>query len=127
MTEAGVNWDDLQVLSKADILYGKIMRTQEWRLLRYLDETLMKLYQKDTAVRYSQYNLSWPLLNRLRWDGRSIKSLGAFMAKKMHISKSTFSTFYFPYILQCLKNKQFDLELDETFGDILEKEMKLIK
>jgi len=99
----------LQVLSEADGLYGKIMRTQEWRLLRYLDEILMKLYQKDTSIRYSQYNLSWPLLNRLRWDGRSIKSLAAIMAKKMHISKSTFSTFYFPYI------------------DILEKEMKLIK
>ena len=117
----------LQVLSEADGLYGKIMRTQEWRLLRYLDEILMKLYQKDTSIRYSQYNLSWPLLNRLRWDGRSIKSLAAIMAKKMHISKSTFSTFYFPYILLCMKNKKLDLELDETFSDILEKEMKLIK
>ena len=117
----------LQVLSEADGLYGKIMRTQEWRLLRYLDEILMKLYQKDTSIRYSQYNLSWPLLNRLRWDGRSIKSLAAIMAKKMHISKSTFSTFYFPYILLCMKNKKFDIELDETFSDILEKEMKLIK
>jgi len=117
----------LQVLSEADGLYGKIMRTQEWRLLRYLDEILMKLYQKDTSIRYSQYNLSWPLLNRLRWDGRSIKSLAAIMAKKMHISKSTFSTFYFPYILLCMKNKKLDLELDETFTDILEKEMKLIK
>ena len=117
----------LQVLSEADVLYGKIMRTQEWRLLRYLDEILMKLYQKDTSIRYSQYNLSWPLLNRLRWDGRSIKSLAAIMAKKMHISKSTFSTFYFPYILLCMKNKKLDLELDETFSDILEKEMKLIK
>ncbi len=117
----------LQVLSEADGLYGKIMRTQKWRLLRYLDEILMKLYQKDTSIRYSQYNLSWPLLNRLRWDGRSIKSLAAIMAKKMHISKSTFSTFYFPYILLCMKNKKLDLELDETFSDILEKEMKLIK
>ena len=117
----------LQVLSEADGLYGKIIRTQEWRLLRYLDEILMKLYQKDTSIRYSQYNLSWPLLNRLRWDGRSIKSLAAIMAKKMHISKSTFSTFYFPYILLCMKNKKLDLELDETFSDILEKEMKLIK
>ena len=117
----------LQVLSEADGLYGKIMRTQEWRLLRYLDEILMKLYQKDTSIRYSQYNLSWPLLNRLRWDGRSIKSLAAIMAKKMHISKSTFSTFNFPYILLCMKNKKLDLELDETFSDILEKEMKLIK
>jgi replication factor C large subunit len=65
----------LPILSEADLLYGKIMRTQEWRLLRYLDEILMKLYQKNSTIRYSQYNLSWPLLNRLRWDGKSIKNL----------------------------------------------------
>jgi hypothetical protein len=29
--------------------------------------------------------------------------------------------------LSCMKNKKLDLELDETFSDILEKEMKLIK
>jgi len=117
----------LSVLSESDLLYGKIMRTQEWRLLRYLDEILMKLYQKDSQVRYSQYNLSWPLINRLRWDGKSIKSFASLMAKKMHVSKSTFSTFYFPYILFCMKNKRLDLEIEETFSDILEKEMKLIK
>lgn len=117
----------LPILSEADLLYGKIMRTQEWRLLRYLDEILMKLYHKNSTIRYSQYNLSWPLLNRLRWDGKSIKSLASIMAKKMHISKSTFSLFYFPYILFCMKNKKLELDLEESFGDILEKEMKLLK
>ena len=117
----------LPILSEADLLYGKIMKTQEWRLLRYLDEILMKLYQKNSTIRYSQYNLSWPLLNRLRWDGKSIKRLASIMAKKMHISKSTFSTFYFPYILLCMKNKSLELELEESFEDILEKEMKLLK
>ncbi len=117
----------LPILSEADLLYGKIMKTQEWRLLRYLDEILMKLYHKNSTIRYSQYNLSWPLLNRLRWDGKSIKSLASIMAKKMHISKSTFSLFYFPYILFCMKNKKLELDLEESFGDILEKEMKLLK
>ena len=112
----------LEVISNADMLYGKIFKTQEWRLLRYLDETLLKLYKKGTSVRYSQYNLSWPILNRLRWDGRSIKSLAQVMAKKFHISKSTFATFYFPYILLMIKNKK--LEPDESFEDIIEKEIE---
>ena len=114
----------LQVISEADILFGRIMRTQEWRLLRYLDEILIELFQKDSSVRYSQYNLSWSLLNRLRWDGKSINSLGTILAKKMHISKSTFATIYFPYMLFCMKNKKMNLDLEENFRDIIDKEIE---
>lgn len=116
----------LQVISEADILFGRIMRTQEWRLLRYLDEMLIGLYQKDSSVRYSQYNLSWPLLNRIRWDGKNITSLGKILAKKMHISKSTFATLYFPYMLFCMKNKKLNLDLEETFRDTIDKEIENI-
>ena len=114
----------LEVISEADMLYGKIFKTQEWRLLRYLDEILLGLYQKGTSVRYSQYNLSWPILNRLRWDGRSIKALAEVMAKKFHISRSTFATFYLPYILFMIKNKKLELEVEESFSDIIEKEIE---
>ena len=114
----------LEVISEADMLYGKIFKTQEWRLLRYLNEILLGLYQKGTSVRYSQYNLSWPILNRLRWDGRSIKALAKVMAKKFHISTSTFATFYLPYILFMIKNKKLELEVEESFGDIIEKEIE---
>lgn len=114
----------LQVLSQADMLFGKIMRTQQWRLLRYLDEILIGLYQKDSSVRYSQYNLSWPLLNRLRWDGKRLKELATILAKNMHISRSTFATLYFPYMLFCIKNKKISLDLEENFSDIIEKEIE---
>ena len=114
----------LQVLSEADMLFGKIMRTQEWRLLRYLDEILIGLFQKDSMIRYSQYNLSWPLLNRIRWDGKSIKTLATIFAKSMHISRSTFAAIYLPYILFCMKNKKMNFDLEENFGDILEKEIE---
>ncbi len=117
----------LEVLSEADMLYGKIMKTQEWRLLRYLDEILLGLYKKGTSIRYSRYNLSWSLLNRLRWDGRTIKALISALAKNMHVSKSTFATFYFPYILFMIKNKQLDLELEENYGEIIEKEIERLK
>ena len=115
----------LDVLSEADMLYGKIFKTQEWRLLRYLDNILLGLYKKDIPIRYSRYNLSWPLLNRLRWDGKSIKDMATVLAKKLHVSRSSFATFYFPYILFMIKNKK--LELDETFDDIIEKEIERLK
>ena len=115
----------LYVLSEADMLYGKIFKTQEWRLLRYLDNILLGLYKKDIPIRYSRYNLSWPLLNRLRWDGKSIKDMATVLAKKLHVSRSSFVTFYLPYILFMIKNKK--LELDETFDDIIEKEIERLK
>ena len=117
----------LSIISEADILYGRIMNTQQWRLLRYLDSILLGLYTNNSGVRYSQYNLSWPLLNRLRWDGSKIKSITKLLAKKMHVSSSTFSTLYLPYILFCMKNDSLDLELDESFDELIEKEIELLE
>ncbi len=116
----------LEIISNADMLYGKIMKTQNWRLLRYLNDVLIELYQNDDRIRYSQYNLSWPLLNRIRWDGKKIKSLSSVMAKKLHLSSSAFVTLCLPYVLFCIKNKTLELEIEETFGDIIEKEIELI-
>ena len=116
----------LEVISNADMLFGKIMKTQNWRLLRYLNDILINLYQKDDRIRYSKYNLSWPLLNRIRWDGSKIKSLSSVMAKKFHLSSSSFVTLCLPYVLFCIKNKTLELELEETFGDIIDKEIELI-
>ena len=117
----------LEIISEADMLYGKIMKTQNWRLLRYLNEILIGLYQNDERIRYAQYNLSWPLLNRIRWDGKKIKALSSIMAQNLHISSSTFVTICFPYVLFCIKNKKLKLELEDTFDDILEKEIESIR
>lgn len=117
----------LEIISEADMLYGKIVRNQEWRLLRYLDAILIRLYKEGTGIRYSQYNLSWPLLNRLRWDGRAIKSIIDSLAKKTHVSRSTFTTFYFPYLLFCIKHKSVELESDESANETIQKELTLIK
>ena len=116
----------LEIISRADSLYGKIMKNQNWRLLRYLNEILIELYQKDERIRYSKYNLSWPLLNRIRWDGKKIKSLSSILANKSHLSTSSFSTIGLPYVLFCIKNQKLELDLQETFGDIIEKEMELL-
>jgi len=117
----------LEIISEADMLYGKIMKTQNWRLLRYLNEILIGLYQNDERIRYAQYNLSWPLLNRIRWDGKKIKALSSIMAKNLHLSSSKFITICFPYVLFCIKNKKLKLELEDTFDELLEKEIESIK
>ena len=117
----------LEIISDADMLYGKILKTQNWRLLRYLNDILIKLYQNDDRIRYTQYNISWPLLNRIRWDGAKIKAISHVMAKKLHLSSSAFITFCLPYVLFCIKNKTLELEIEESFSDIIEKEIELIQ
>jgi len=117
----------LDVLSEADMLYGKIMRKQEWRLLRYLDGILLKLYKPGLTIKYSKFNLPWPVLNRIRWDGMAIKGLTGNLARQMHVSRSTFSTFYLPYLLYCMKNKSIEMDLNETDNAIVQKELVLIK
>ena len=117
----------LEIISDADMLYGNILKTQNWRLLRYLNDILIKLYQNDDRIRYTQYNISWPLLNRIRWDGAKIKAISHVMAKKLHLSSSAFITFCLPYVLFCIKNKTLELEIEESFGDIIEKEIELIQ
>jgi len=117
----------LRVISRADMLHGRIIRTQNWRLLRYLDSVLLGLYQKDAQVRYSQYNLPWALLNRIRWDGAKIKSLCGVMGGMFHTSRSSVATFYLPHILSCLKDDRPRLGLEEQFGEILDKEAALIR
>lgn len=116
----------LDVISRADLLYGRITKTQNWRLLRYLNEILVNLYRKDDRIRYTQYSLSWPLLNRIRWDGRKIKTLSALLARKLHMSSSSFAAICFPYMLFCMKNKQLEQNLGDAFVDILEKEIEHI-
>ena len=116
----------LQVLSDADMLLGRIMKTQNWRLLRYLNDILIRLYQKDPQVRYAQYNLSWPLLNRIRWDGAKIKSLSSVMAKQLHMSSSAFATLCLPFMLSCIKHDTIQLDLEETFADTIKKEMDMM-
>jgi replication factor C large subunit len=49
------------------------------------------------------------------------------MAKKLHLSSSSFVTICLPFVLFCIKNKSLNLELEETFGDIIEKEIDLIQ
>jgi replication factor C large subunit len=117
----------LDVLSEADMLYGKIMKNQEWRLLRYLDSILLKLYKPGLSIKYSKFNLSWPTLNRIRWDGAAIKKLTSILARQTHVSRSTFATFYLPYLLYCIKNKSIEMHLDENDTEIVQKEMALLK
>ncbi len=113
----------LQAISEADMLYGRIIRTQQWRLLRYLNEILLRVYLPGTNIGYAKYNLSWPVLNRIIWDGKKLRSVSGILAEAMHTSRSTIATLCLPYMLHMMKGGHLDLGLDESHESALRKEM----
>ena len=114
----------LGALSEADILYGRILKHQEWRLLRYLDNILLKMYIPNLSIAYSKYNLSWSLLSKLRWRAASMRKLFAHFAPLFHVSSSAFATLYMPYIMYNIKNNFIQPDLDEEYARIINKELE---
>lgn len=118
----------LRIISDADVLYGRIMRTQNWRLLRYLDGMLLSMYGATAAaatIKYAKYNLPWPLLTRIRFDGAKIRALAAAVKPVLHVSASAFGPAFLPYMLYCMKSGTVvtpDPKEDEN-GEIIAKEV----
>ena len=127
----------LEIISEADILHGRIMRTQNWKLMRYLDAMLLRLYAAarsddmgkkgaDLHVEYSQYNLPWPLLTRIRFDGAKIRALASDMASALHVSASAFGAVYMPYMLHCIRAGSLKMsdagDKTDGHGEIVSKE-----
>lgn len=117
----------LRAVSDADILHGRIMRTQQWRLLRYIDSTLAGAFEPGLDIPYSRFGISWPLLNRIRWDGKAIKALAEDVGPQLHASTSEFATLHMPYILACIKHKAIAPDMGEEHADIIKKESERIK
>ena len=110
----------LEVLSRADLLHGRIMATQNWRLLRYLNPILSELYREGLPVRYTRYNLPFPLLTRIRFDGRKLRELNAFMGRGLRMSGSAFAAIGLPFYLVLVRAGK--VGVPERFAEIVAKE-----
>ena len=121
----------LEVLSRADMIMGKIMKNQEWRLLRYLDTTLARELQpvvRGEGLRYATDDLPFPVLLRIWNDSRKVKELSSKYAIRSRTSSSSARAQDLPYIFAMCEGKRFrteferTLDLDETFEKFLQKE-----
>jgi replication factor C large subunit len=121
----------LEIVSRADMLMGKIMRTQEWRLLRYLDSMLANELSKTLMgmdVHHRQDTLPWSLQLRVWNDSKKTKELARRYAARTRTSIRSASTEDIPYLLLMCGDKKFrgelmrELDLDEGFEKFLSKE-----
>jgi len=113
----------MRAISAADMVHGRIMKTQQWRLLRYLNSVLAAGHEAGLPARHSKYGVSWPLLNRIRWDGSAIRALARSEAPSLHSSSSEFTSVHLSYIAACVRAGAVDIsETDEEHRAIVKKE-----
>lgn len=121
----------LEVLSRADMVMGRMMRGKDWRLLRYLDPMLAsELWPSlgDGGPRYTQDAVPWPLQLRIWNDSRKLKDIAALAGKRLGVSQRGFLVEDMPYVLVLSAGKEFrdefakSLNLEENYETFLAKE-----
>ncbi len=110
----------LGVVSKVDLLMGKIVKSRDWRLLRYLDRQLVEdLYPivKGRGVKYTgQDDLPFPTLLRIWNDSKKVKELSARYAAKAHTGGSSARSQDLPFLFVLCSSKGFREGLERALG-----------
>jgi len=109
----------LDVLSRADVMMGRMMKGKDWRLLRYLDPMLANELWKalgDGGPRFTLDAVPWPLQLRIWNDSRKLKDVAALMGKRVGISQRGFLVEDMPYLLLLCAGGGFRDELVKSLG-----------
>lgn len=121
----------LDVLSRTDVLMGRIMRGKDWRLLRYLDPMLAaELWNAlgDGGASFSMDAVPWPLQLRIWNDSKKFKDIGLGAGRRMGTSQRGFLVQDMPYLLLLCREEAFreafvrSLNLEENYASFIEKE-----
>src|SRR5579875_1181166 len=107
--DARAKADALSLVADADILMGEINKTQSWRLLRYLDRILVKSAFGRSLVPV-EGSIPWNLRLSIWNDGRVMKDLLPTLSARFHVGKSSFSSFYLPYVSLYFKRNETGFE-----------------
>jgi replication factor C large subunit len=124
----------LDVLSKADLVVGRIGKNRRWSLLRYMDNIIAYGLFENTrklGINYNQYSMTWPIMAPIFARAQLMRNLLSKLATKTHTSKSTFGSLYLPYLVKIMNDNKvdpgelvLDLNLDEKEAEALAKEME---
>ncbi|MDG6981068.1 MAG: hypothetical protein JRN51_08175, partial [Nitrososphaerota archaeon] len=109
----------LDVISRADVVMGRIMRGKDWRLLRYLDPMLASELWKalgDGGPRYTLDGAPWPLQVRIWNDSKKLKEIAALAAERLWTSQRGFLVRDMPYVLLLCSDARFRGEFLKGLG-----------
>ncbi len=110
----------LDGLSQFDLYINKIYKNRNWHLLRYANDMLIsKLFDitRGLPIKYSQYNIPFPLIGSIFIRGQSTRMVGKFLSKIFHTNSSDFGMFYFLPLLTILKDFDHTVLFFNTVDD----------
>jgi replication factor C large subunit len=110
----------LDGLSQFDLYINKIYKNRNWHLLRYANDVLIsKLFDitRGLPIKYSQYNIPFPLIGSIFIRGQSTRMVGKFLSKIFHTNSSDFGMFYFLPLLTILKDFDHTVLFFNTVDD----------
>src|SRR6478672_2943145 len=125
----------LDELSKVDLYINKIYNKQNWHLLRYANDVLVSTLfdiTRNIPIRYSQYNIPFPLIGSIFIRGQSTRFLGKSLSKIFHTSLSNIGMFYTLPLLSILKDHNyqqilFNTQDDDKLNEVITKEKERIR
>ena len=127
----------LNVLSKCDVIVGRVYKDRHWSLLKYIDDILSYGLFSTLAgqkVKYNQYSLPWPISAPIIARRLSLREILVNLAHRTHTSVSVLSATYFPYLLNILPSQKVDLRqfveglgLDPKIAESLLKEITSLR
>jgi replication factor C large subunit len=127
----------LDVLSRVDVVVGRVSRNRQWSLLRYLRAMLaggLYLKSRDKDIKYNQYAMPWPVMGPIFARSQTIRKIASAVAPLAHISRRTASSVVLPYLVRDIIDQKVDVSEfaitnfgDETIGESLEKEVQRAK
>ena len=123
----------LDVLSKCDLLIGRVSKNRHWNLLRYLHNLLshgLFYALEDRNTTYNQYSQPWQVSAPIIARRLALRGLLLSLAARTHNSVSVFGATYLPYLLIILLSQRIDLlqfvqslDLDPKVAEALSKEI----
>ena len=104
----------LKAVADADLVLGRILRTQRWRMLRYLDRILadglfnLALVPTDDAT-------PWPIKRRIWNDAVHMRRLVSYISRRFRVSKGAALMFYFvPFLITAKLNNKLERIVHEA-------------
>jgi replication factor C large subunit len=127
----------LDILSKADVVVGRVSKNRQWGLLRYVRDMISDgLYEKSRGkgIKYSQYPMPWPVMGPIFARSQTVRKIASAVGPAMSISRRTTSSFVLPYLVRALVNEKVNISEfainsfgDESIGESIEKEVEKAK
>jgi replication factor C large subunit len=109
----------LDGLSEVDLYLNKIFKNRNWHLLRYANDMLVsKLFDvtRGLNIKYSQYNIPFPLIGSIFIRGQSTKMLCKALSKVFHTNSSAVGMFYFLPLIYTLKDLNYHTATDTALS-----------